>query len=456
MIHEKADYRAVQLLFKSYLSAILIGTGLLMMPWATCLDGSLGLLNSFFTATSAICVTGLTVVDMTYFTWWGQFVVLFLIQLGGIGILIFSTFFMIVVFQRISLSDAFHFQGMVGEITAKSVFRLIRHIFLIVLSIEGIGAALLMLFVFKSRYPFWQAMWYSVFHAISAFCNAGFSLYADSFVSLRQSVMLNVTIMALIVSGGLGFIVYEDIYRLIKKIQRGKRQRRLSVHTKIVFVMTGILIIGGALAFFILEVHNVDKQMPFPQKIVTALFQSVTARTAGFNTVPIAQLSIPTLIVLFVFMFIGGAPGSCAGGIKVTTAAIIFLLLGKSTRGRYDVTIFQRKIPEAVIIRALTLLLVSLLLTAAAVFGIILCENAGKSFQISQGDFLRVLFECISAYGTVGLSMGITPTLTALSKCILICLMFIGRLGPLSLGILFVSRQRTQLYELPEENILIG
>ncbi|MBU1862922.1 MAG: TrkH family potassium uptake protein [Candidatus Omnitrophica bacterium] len=454
-MRRSSKYLSVKLLIESFMLLILIGTVLLLMPFSTD-KAALSFIDSLFTATSAVCVTGLTVVNTGDFTFWGQLIILMLIQLGGLGIMAFATFFVILLSKRMSLSERLIFRDILPELTVKSVFALLRHIFLFTLLVEFLGVLVLVFFVFNDFTHLGNAVWYACFHSISAFCNAGFSLYPDSFTTFRSHSALNGTMIGLIVIGGIGFVVYEEIYQKMKKRIKRKERVRLSVHSKIVILTSVLLILGGACLFFALEYYNACEKMPIGEKILTAVFQSVTTRTAGFNTVTVADLSIPTIMVMMIWMFIGGAPASCAGGIKVTTFALIACLVVAGLKGKEHVTVFKRRISNEIITKALSLFFISALLVMMAVYGVALLEKAGDSFRDVRGSFLEIVFECISAFGTVGLSMGITGALSFLSKWIIVLLMFVGRLGPLTLGILITAQRKEEPYEYPEENVIIG
>jgi trk system potassium uptake protein len=451
---KKTEYTAIQFVLRSYLLLILCGAILLKLPIATHLEPN-SFIDSLFMSTSAVCVTGLAVVDISQFTFFGQAVILFLIQVGGIGIVFFTTFFMILVFRRISFSDSFQFKGILAEPTIANIRRLIRRILLFIFGFEIVGIGLLF-FVFNRDHHFSEALWYATFHAISAFCNAGFSLFPDSFIRYYDSLALNSIAALLIVTGGIGIVVYDDIYQKGKSILFKKRRHVLTIHTKLVLLASFVLIVGCMACFLILEQHNALIGKTMHESLLVSFFQSVTARTAGFNTIEMSELSLPMLAVLEFLMFIGGAPASCAGGIKVTTFIVLGLLLVNTFKGRLDVQVFRRQINDQIVIRAVSLVIVSVLLIWCSAFIIIISESWGSAFIQRRGDFMRVMFECVSAYGTVGLSMGITESLSTVSKTVLIFLMFVGRLGPLSFGILLANSKRKAVIELPQQDILIG
>jgi trk system potassium uptake protein TrkH len=449
------EYQAITVLVKSYLFLILVGTILLLLPFSICTE-PLSFVDTLFTATSAVCVTGLAVKDMASFSPFGQAVILCLIQLGGLGIMTFASFFLVLFGQKLSIGNRLIFKDLPLSLTHKNIFSVLKHMFIFALAFECLGAILLSVFVFSHEMPLLDNLWYSLFHSISAFCNAGFSLYATSFISLRSSIALNCIIMALIIAGGLGFIVYEELYQLVKLALTKKKRPPLSPYVKIVAITSLSLIIIGALLFFILESTNTGEGMTKTEMVLASFFQSVTTRTAGFNTVDIGSLSIPTLMVISALMFIGGAPFSCAGGVKVTTFAILVLVVKTAFMRRSNLTLFRRKISSEILYKAVTLLFISIIAILFITFLILLFENSGVSFQERRGSFLEIIFEVISAFGTVGLSMGVTSSLSAASKCLLILLMYVGRLGPLTLGVLLTAKMRQELYEYPETNVIIG
>ena len=451
-----SEYHAIKLLAGSFALLIVLGAILLWLPFSA-KNGSLSFVDSLFTATSAVCVTGLTVKDMSFFSPLGQGIILALIQFGGLGIMTFASFFLVLFGQKLAFGNRLIFKDFPIALTRKNIFRVLKHMLFFSLSFELAGAVFLGVFVFSCSENSQQIIWTSLFHSVSAFCNAGFSLYSTSLTSMRSSMMLNVIIIILIIAGGLGFVIYEEVYQNIKSMfRKRKRTESFSTYTKIVLITTVILILIGSIGFFVLEKNNIRETTTVSDMVLVSVFQSVTARTAGFNTIDIASLSTPSILMLIVLMFIGGAPFSCAGGVKVTTFAVIFLVVISSFRKRYGVTCFNRKISSDVIYKTAVLLFMSIMLILAAVFFIVMFEKGGESFQEAKGAFLEIVFEVVSAFATVGLSMGDTASYCSSSKYILIVLMYIGRLGPLTLGVLLTARSKKELYECPETNILIG
>lgn len=413
------------------LGAILAGGTLLRLPIAHA-GPTVGWIDALFTATSAVCVTGLTVVDTgSRFTAFGQAVILVLIQLGGLGIMTVGTVVLAALGQRPTTVVRELLRGYAGHaptIHARDVFRTIM---LATLTIELTGAALLLV-AFASDMPLAQAAWMAVFHSVSAFCNAGFSLLPDNLVGYAGRPLLNLTVMTLIIGGGLGFVVLVELGQWL----RSRRDTeglpfRLSLHSRVVLVGTVVAVVGGSAGILALEWDHALAAHPVGERILISGFQSVTARTAGFNTIDIATFGTPTLMLLMLLMFVGAGPGSMAGGVKLTSVASLVALIRHRLRGGREPRLFGRAVGESTLERAVVLTTLALLLviTAVAVVGVLHRHDVGTA--AAHADFLPVLFEAVSAFGTVGLSMNLTPLLPAGAKVVIMVLMFIGRLGPL-------------------------
>ncbi|MCU0643923.1 MAG: TrkH family potassium uptake protein [bacterium] len=442
-----------RLLIFSFLMIILIGAGLLMLPQMTNGD-SLTFIDALFTATSATCVTGLVVVDTgSKFTQLGQIVILILIQVGGLGIMTFSTFFIYLVIGRFSISDRDVLQDTLTQSPIKNIADLLRTIFLFVLSIELIGACLLA-HCFWNQFPFGKACYYGLFHSISAFCNAGFALFQNSFMDYVADWKLNVVIMMLIILGGIGFIVLNELKSYFFSGKQ-RQVRALSFHSKLALIITAVLIIAGALIIFIFENGNAFQQQPFHAKVLASLFQSVTSRTAGFNTVDISILTNSSLFFIIILMMIGASPGSCGGGIKTTTAGVIVAMLFARFQNRDDVNIFHRRIPDEIVSKAISVTFFSILITISFIILLMVSEVEGISHQESRGLFLEIFFEVVSAFGTVGLSTGTTSGLSVIGKIVIIITMFIGRVGPLTVAF-SIGKKDTPRFRYAQEKVLIG
>jgi len=433
-----------RLLVLGFAFIILVGSQLLRLPAASASGEPMPWLDALFTATSAVCVTGLVVVDTgTHFSLFGQIVILILIQIGGLGFMTMATLFAFVLKRRISLKERLILQEALNQSSIEGIVRLVRRVVLFALVIEAIGALL-----FTVRFLFdmspGRAVFFGVFHAVSFFNNAGFDVMGD-FRSLTEYVgdpLVNIVTMLLIVTGGIGFIVLSDLADF-------RKNRRLSLHSKVVLSMTGFLIVFGAFVILVFEFTNPNTMGPLSlgEKILSAFMQSVSPRTAGVNTLDIASLRQSTQFFIVLYMFIGASPGSTGGGIKTTTFAALLGAVRAMIRGRQDVTMFKYRLAQERVYKALTVTLLSLALVLAATMILATTEDH---------HFLMILFEAASAFGTVGLSMGLTVQLSVAGKIIIILLMFIGRLGPLTLGYALGPKKERVLYRHAEGKIIIG
>lgn len=432
--------------------AILLGAVALSLPIAA--HGEpLSFLDALFTATSAQCVTGLVVVDTgTKLTLFGQLVVLLLIQIGGLGITTFSVYLFFYLGMGVGIRDRWLIQETLLHSPVDSMRDLIRGVFLLTLLIEGVGTVLLA-FAFVPEMGLVKGLYYALFHAISAFCNAGFSLFPDSLVAYRDNPLVNLTVIGLIVLGGLGFLVMKEVIDLLK--QR-KGRRRLSLHSRLVFLTSALLIFGGALIIGLLEWPTSFTALGTGESLWTALFQSVTARTAGFNSLDLNLLEVPSLFLIMFLMFVGASPGSCGGGIKTTSLALFVAVLHSRLKGNPHTNVYQRTLPEAAASKVLTLVMTALLFLAVAVFALLAVQLQGLSASASRGVFLEYTFEAVSAFATVGLSLGATAKLLPLGKVLIILLMFIGRVGLLTVAFAMLRRSREVAVQYAEENIMIG
>ncbi|AFQ42493.1 TrkH family potassium uptake protein [Desulfosporosinus meridiei] len=423
---------------------ILFGALLLTLPQATQDGLGLPFLNAAFTATSAVCVTGLVVVDTgTTFSIFGQWIILFLIQVGGLGFMTFATLFAMILGKRITLKERLLLQEALNQFSVEGIVRLTKSVLQISFAIEAIGAVILTL-RWHSDYGWSKALYYGVFHSISAFNNAGIDLFGN-FSSLTAFVgdpIVNITIMLLIICGGLGFIVLAEILQHRKKFR---------LHTKIVLQVSGALILLGAVFIFIMEYSNPMTLGPLPlgTKVLAAFFQSVSPRTAGFNTINLAGMYDTTLLSVIVLMFIGASPGGTGGGIKTTTFISIVLSVLSTYRSDPHVVLEGRTLPRDVIQKAWAITTTAVILVFVILSILSYTENS---------DLLTVLFEVTSAFGTVGLSLGITPTLSSVGKVAIILTMFIGRVGPLTLAFVLSQKKNQQAghVKYPDERILIG
>lgn len=441
-----------------YACAIVLGGALLTLPIAA--NGEpLSFLDALFTATSAQCVTGLVVVDTgTRLTLFGQLVVLMLIQVGGLGITTFSVYLFFYLGMGVGIRDRWVIQETLLHTPVDSLRDLVRSIFRYTLVVEAAGAALLAV-AFVPRMGWGKGIYSAVFHSISAFCNAGFALYADSMIGYRAEPLVNITLMALIILGGIGFLVIKETFDLSQNRQRSrKRRRRLSLHSRLVFMTSAILIVGGALLIGLLEASASLKSMGAAEGFWVALFQSVTSRTAGFNSIDLNLFEVPTLFLIMFLMFVGASPGSCGGGIKTTSLALFVAIMHSRLKGNPHTNVFRRTLPAAAVNKTLTLVMTALLFIALAVFSLLAVQMQGLPAMASRGAFLEYAFEAVSAFATVGLSLGATAKLVPAGKLIVILLMFIGRIGLLTVAFTMIQRSRKAAVPVhyAEENIMIG
>jgi len=444
-----------QALMIYYAAAILVGAGLLATPWAVA-DTPLSFLDALFTATSAQCVTGLSVLDIgTRLSLFGQLIVLFLIQIGGLGITTFSVYLFIYLRVGVSTRGRWLINETLMHTPIGSWRELVRDIIVMTLIIEGLGA-LLLGFAFVPRLGLLEGGYSALFHSISAFCNAGFSLFPDSLVGFRANALVNITVMTLIILGGIGFLVIRELYQLGISGQRGKTGRlRLSLHTRIVLITSLLLIIYGTIAIAWLEANGALAGMSFSEGFWTALFQSVSTRTAGFNSIDLSSFRVPTLFLIIFLMFVGASPGSAGGGVKTTSLALFFAIFYSRLKGNPHTSLFRRTIPEPVISKALALVILSVILIGTALFALLVVQDTDLLHE-QHREFLSYLFETFSAFGTVGLSIGATALLTTGGKVIVILLMFAGRVGLLTLAFAIAGRTRRHAPHYAEENIMIG
>jgi len=435
-----------QTVFLGFLLLILTGTFLLSLPISTSTGSRAPLVDALFTANSAICVTGLIVVDTgKYWSHFGQIVILTLIQLGGLGYMTIASLIVLILRRRITLEEKLAFKEGMDQFSMSEIAHFIKQVIKTTVLIEGVGAFILFLH-WQDRFGMPGAAYKGVFHAISAFCNAGFSLFSNNLEDYKGDVVVSITIMCLVVIGGIGYTVIRDIYHhYITK----RKHRQLYFHTRSVLTMTAILILSGAFFIFFFESVNpqVFQQLSLKEKILSSFFQSIAPRTAGFSSIPIGQMAIPTLLLLIILMFIGASPGGTGGGIKTTTFLVLISSTWSTIKRRRDVQIFKRRIPEEVIYKSFAIFIIALSLIVVVTFFMLNTEGKG---------LVPVLFEVVSAFGTVGLSTGITPTLTSAGKLLLIVTMFIGRVGLLTFAVAFTRRREDPLYRYPEERILVG
>ena len=440
-----------QFLAFSFAGIILAGGVLLSLPFAAAPGRHVSVLDAFFTSVSAVCVTGLisvdTPVDLSLF---GQIVVLLLIQAGGLGYMTLSTVFAAALGRSVTLQERLTLQEALNVQNMEGLVRFARTVLRLTLAFELAGALILALNWWPSL-GFGRALWYGLFHAVSAFNNAGFALWSDNLMSWRGDIVVNGVITALIIAGGLGFFVWAEL------LGGRKHEIKRSVHTRLVLAATVALLVGGTVAFLALEWFNPSTLAPLSlkDKLLTAWFQSVTARTAGFNTIDIGAMTVPSLFVMMALMFIGASPGSTGGGVKTSTFAITLAALWATVRGEDDTVVFKRRLAPELVAKAFFVSLIAFVAMNGVAWLLLLTEGR---------DLLKTLFETVSAFGTVGLSMGengapvsMSAFFTPVGKVLVMLIMFVGRLGPLTLAIAVARRSAAQAkLRYPEGKILVG
>jgi trk system potassium uptake protein TrkH len=428
---------------------IVLGACFLILPFATQPDVNLGFIDALFTATSAVCVTGLIVMDTPQdFTAFGQGVILLLIQIGGLGYALMATLILLILGRRLGLRDRMMLSETMSTMDLQGLVRFVKLVTLITFSLEGIGAVLLTL-RFAMDHNWGTAVYYGIYHSISAFNNAGFALFSDSLGSFQKDWTINVIVTTLVILGSIGFLVFEDLLDNI----RGKRFR-FGTHTKLVVATTGILLAIGTIGIAMLEWNNPATLQPLSigDGLMASYFQAVS-RTAGFTTISLDGMREPTLYFLLILMAIGGSPGSMSGGIKTTTIAIVFLTIWSLLRRDSDVEVFHRRIPSDLITRALCLTILAL----ALITGMTLLLASTES-----QPFLSLMFEVTSAMGIVGLSLGdggtrsLSALLTDFGKVMIMLSMLLGRFGPLMIGLFAVKTFAHKPYRLAQSRVVIG
>ncbi|QHE63159.1 Ktr system potassium transporter B [Rossellomorea vietnamensis] len=429
-----------QLLVVTFLFFIILGMGLLKLPFAT--TERISWLDALFTTTSAMTVTGLAVVDTGgAFTLFGEVVVMSLIQIGGLGIMSFAVLIFMMLGKKIGFKERLLLQQALNQTSVGGVIKLVKYLFIFSFIVEGF-AVLLLATEWVPEFGWKRGLYVSIFHSISAFNNAGFSLFSDSLMGYVGSPIINLTISFLFILGGIGFTVLVDLWK-------SKTIRQLSLHTKIMVIGTFLINVIAFMMIFVLEFNNPNTlaQLPLSDKIFASYFQAVTPRTAGFNSLDYGSMERSTLLFTILLMFIGAGSASTGGGIKLTTFVVISLSMIAFLKEKKEIRIFRRTIDQTHIFKALALSMISVLLVFTALFFLEMTEH--------DVSFLSIVFEVVSAFGTVGLSMGITGSLSAIGKWIIIVVMFAGKLGPLTLAF-SLSRPDKEKIRYPKEDILTG
>lgn len=434
-------------MFSYFILVCLTGSFLLSLPFAYKSRIPVPYVDALFTSVSAVCVTGLSSVPMDIYTSAGFIVIMILIELGGLGIITFVAIYIAMPKRKVSLANRSVIRDFFIDDVESEPHKILKSILIFTFSIECICATILF-FSFKtegSEKPLLDA----VFHAVSAFCNAGFSTYNDNMAGFKSNSVLLTTVMFLIVSGGIGFIVLTDIISSVVL-----RKKKMSFHTRMVLIVTFMLIITAASAFFILEKDGAMKGLPFSQQVFASLFQSVTPRTAGFEVIAQKQYSPLSKLITAVLMFIGGSPGGTAGGVKTTTILIVVLYALRGNPERSGLNIRHRNVDIATIEKAFSIVLKSLMIVLVSLACLLVTEN----INLDNGSvtIFDLLFEVLSAFGTVGLSLSVTPTLSVMGKIVIILTMFLGRTGVFAMALGFSRNQKERFFEYPSASIMVG
>jgi potassium uptake TrkH family protein len=434
-----------QYIVLTFAAASVAGTALLMLPWSTQRGGGASFTTALFTSTSAVCVTGLAVVDTPgYWSGFGQVVILVLMQVGGLGIMTLSSLLLIVLSRRLGLRQRVIAASQTGSLRLGDVRSLVVGVVRMTVAVEAVVAVVLFArFWLTHGEPVGRSAYLALFHSVSSFNNAGFALFSDNLVGYQEDPVVLIVVALAIIAGGLGYPVWRQV------AAQPRHPRRWDLHSKVTVLTTAALVVVGWALFTWFEWHNEATFGPMSagDSVVNGFFQSVTTRTAGFNAVDIAALDDTSHLLTMILMFIGGGSGSTAGGIKVTTFAILGWVMWAEVRGESDVNVFRRRVPTDVQRQALTVALMAV----GGVVGASMVLMAVTPFQLED-----VVFECVSALGTVGLSTGITPSLPVPARLVVTVLMFVGRVGPPTLFAALVLRDRERLYRNPEERIVIG
>jgi trk system potassium uptake protein len=435
-----------------FIAVILAGTALLMMPFSTSSGQWNNPIVALFTATSAVCVTGHVVVDTaTYFSGVGQFVIMLLVQIGGMGYMTVTTFLLLLLGRRFGLKDKIAIQQSLDRRSLQGSNQILRSIVATTMIFELTGAFLLLLeFVPRVGWP--KGLWFAVFHSISAWNNAGFALFSDNLVSYQGSLLLNMVITGLIIFGGIGYEVILELYLMAReRITNSSIRTTRSLNFRVAISTTIFLLLSGTLAIWLIEMRNAQTLgvLGTGQQLLAAWFQAVTSRTAGFNTIDVSKMTTAGLFITIALMLVGGCPGGTAGGIKTTTARILASSTYAVLQGKESVVLYRRQVPNTLILKAVGVTFGSIMTVVVATIVISLVEPPTL-------NFIQILFEVVSAFGTVGLSMGITADLTPVSKLVLVATMYIGRVGILLLIAALLGDPKSTAIRYPEESLLVG
>jgi len=434
----------------SFAGFILLGAFALWLPFSAARE-QLTFIDALFMSTSGVCVTGLATIDIGKdLSIAGQVITLVLFQIGGLGIITFSVFLFGLMGRGISFKEREIIQSVFMHTPRSDFFVILKSVLLFTLIIETVGT--LLLFIrFSQDFSWGQALYTSAYHAVSAFNNCGYSLFSGSLMGYRSDWIVNLTIMGLLILGGIGFIVLHELMAR----WRGSH-RNLSVHTKIVLITTGFLIVSGALLFYLFERNSMVKDMDLSTTVLVSFFQAVSPRTCGFNTVDIELLTNGAILLIMILMFIGACPGSTGGGIKTTSAALLFLMIWNRFKGHDEVHVFNRTIPKEILTRTISIIIASAFSVSLITSVLLLAGGTSHPPLESRHFFVEYLFETISAFGTVGLSMNVTPNLNEIQKIGVIIMMFAGRVGPLTLAFSLAAASSKREITYAEETVMVG
>jgi trk system potassium uptake protein TrkH len=434
----------------SFAAVILIGGVLLWFPFAAT-KGNLRFIDALFSSSSAVCVTGLVVINIGKdLSTWGQVITIFLFQIGGLGIITFSTVFFVLMGRGISFKGREIVQSTFLHTPTRNFVVILKSVLWFTFVFESAGTLLLFIRFVQDFSPA-DAFYQAIYHAISAFNNCGYSLFSNSLMGYQGDLIVNLTIMGLIVIGGIGFIVQYEVFSKLRGIRK-----KLSLHCKIAILTTVALILVGAFLFYIIERNHIIKGTPLQTKILTSLFQSITPRTCGFNTVDIGLLANETILILIILMFIGASPGSTGGGIKTTSASLLLLVIWNRLKGNEEVNVYNRTIPKEIVGRTISIIFASAFSVSLVTSILLLTGGGNLPVSESRHFFVEYLFEAVSAFGTVGLSMGITPKLSDVQKLAIILMMFAGRVGPLTLAFSLSGSRGGRGLTYAEEGVMVG
>ena len=437
--------KGVQILALGFILVILVGALILTLPISTTSGESTNFLDALFTATSAVCVTGLIVVDTgSYWNAFGQTVIMILIEIGGLGFMSFTTLIAIILGKKITLRERLILQDAMNTFNIQGLVKMVKYVLVFTVSVQFFGALLLST-QFVPEHGLGRGIFYSIFHSISAFCNAGFDVLgkSNSLISYNSNIVVITVISSLIIIGGLGFTVWSELYS-------NKSLKRVSLHSKMVILMTTVLVLGGTILMFLFEHNNVNTManMSFVDKVMNSFFASVTPRTAGFNSISTDGMTTAGQFLTIILMFIGGSPGSTAGGIKTTTIGILIVTVICVVRGREDSEVFQRRFSKDIVYKAFTLVFIG--------FSLVIAVTMLLSYTEKGASFISLFYETVSALGTAGLTLGLTPQLSSIGKVLIIFMMYLGRVGPLTVVLSITKKKINSGIRYPEGKILIG